>query len=325
MRTFLHSIVVPLMLSHALTAETHIVLSNDTSFAPDLIHVHPGDTIIWEYNTGYPHTVTSGDDCTADGMFNGSLDNWGDTFIWEVPLDAPHEIPYFCDPHCMMGMTGLIIVDDAICEHTRTDVEGPYWLPGSPKRSNLRDDGDGPLLDLNISVVNEACIPVSNAWIDIWHTDPDGEYDKEGWGYRGHHFTDASGYSLLETIVPGLYPGRTAHIHVKVQGLSSSTLTTQLYFPDVPQNDDDFFYHPDLEVIVLEEDAAGNLLAEFAFVIDDPICMGDLDQSGEVGVDDMLIVIAAYGSSDASGDANQDGLVDVSDVLLIIDGWGPCQ
>ena len=34
------------------------------------------------------------------------------------------------------------------CEPTRPDVEGPYWLEGSPERSNIRIDGDGPLLDL---------------------------------------------------------------------------------------------------------------------------------------------------------------------------------
>ena len=89
----------------------------------------------------------------------------------------------------------------------------------------LREPGDGPLLDLNISVVDQDCVPIPGAWIDIWHADADGNYDNNGWGYRGHHFADITGNSLLETVVPGLYPGRTTHIHVKVQGVSLNVLT----------------------------------------------------------------------------------------------------
>ena len=303
-------------------AETHTVLANNTAFTPDHIEVSPGDTIVWQYNSGYPHSVTSGDSCTADGLFNGELPNFGDTFSWQVPLDASGEIPYFCMPHCGNGMTGHLMVIDSSCELTRPDIEGPYWIPGSPQRSNLRDPGDSPLLDLALSVVDQDCLPVVGAWIDIWHADADGEYDKKGWGYRGHHFADPEGSSLLETVVPGLYPGRTSHIHVKVQGNSASIFTTQLYFPDVPQNDDDFFYHPDLEVTVLDEDVDGNMLAEFQFVIDDTnACPGDLDFDGEVGVNDLLLLLAAYQQND-EGDCDGDGDTDVVDVLLLLNLYG---
>ena len=324
MRSMHLATVAALILAGWASADTHVVVANDTTFSPDIIDVLPGDTIIWEYNSGYPHTVTSGVDCMADGLFHGELQNGGDTFVWDVPLDASGEIAYFCEPHCMMGMDGIIAVVEAECPLTLPDVEGPYWMPDSPQRSNLREPGDGPLLDLNITVVNQDCVPVPNAWIDIWHTDPDGNYDNNGWGYRGHHFADMMGHSLLETVIPGLYPGRTTHIHVKVQGASLNVLTTQLYFPDVPLNDDDFFYHPDLEVTVIDEDTDGNMLAEFTFIIDDPACQADLDQSGEVGVDDMLAVIAAFNTADPSGDATLDGWVDVNDVLAVINGWGPC-
>ena len=305
-------------------AETHTVLANNTSFVPNTLEVLPGDTIIWQYNSGYPHTVVSGVDCTASGLFYGELPSFGDTFSWEVPLDLSGEFSYFCAPHCGNGMTGLITVADDVCELTRPDVEGPYWLPDSPERSNLRTAGDGPLLDLNLQILDEDCLPVPAAWIDIWQADGQGEYDKKGWGYRGHHFADSDGASLLETVVPGLYPGRTSHIHVKVQGMSSTIFTTQLYFPDVPENDDDFFYHPDLEVTVLDEDIDGNMLAAFEFVIDDTnACPGDLDLDGEVGVNDLLALLAAYEQND-EGDCDGDGDTDVNDVLFLINVWGAC-
>ena len=110
MRYICTSIMVILVLAGTAFADTHTVFANDTSFAPNAIDVAPGDTIVWQYNSGYPHTVTSGITCTADGLFNGELQNWGDTFTWEVPLDASGEIPYFCEPHCSMGMDGIITV-----------------------------------------------------------------------------------------------------------------------------------------------------------------------------------------------------------------------
>ena len=53
-------------------------------------------------------------------------------------------------------------------------------------------------------------------------------------------------------------------------------------------------------------------------------CNGDVDGNGSVNVNDILSVIAVYGSDDGSGDANGDGTVDISDILLIISNWGPC-
>jgi protocatechuate 3,4-dioxygenase beta subunit len=42
--------------------------------------------------------------------------------------------------------------------------------------------------------------------------------------------------------VPGLYTGRTRHIHVKVQRPHGTVLTTQLYFPGEPENDTDSIF-----------------------------------------------------------------------------------
>jgi protocatechuate 3,4-dioxygenase beta subunit len=202
------------------------------------------------------------------------------------------------------------------CEPTRPDVEGPYWLEGSPERSNLRIDGDGPLLDLYGSVVDRDCQPIAGAWIDIWQADDEGEYDKGGWNYRGHFYSDDNAMWHLETVVPGLYPGRTAHIHVKVEGASGIILTTQLYFPDLPENETDFFYHPDLEVTVLDVDAAGNMTAEFHFVLDETNqapCPGDMDDDDTVNVNDLLLVIGGWGNP-----------YTVDDLLLVIANWGSC-
>lgn len=53
-------------------------------------------------------------------------------------------------------------------------------------------------------------------------------------------------------------------------------------------------------------------------------CVGDLNGDGVTSVDDLLAVIAVYGTNDPSGDIDGDGVVSVADLLLIIDTWGPC-
>ena len=66
----------------------------------------------------------------------------------------------------------------------------------------------------------------------------------------------------LETIVPGEYPGRTRHIHVKVQAPGGRILTTQLYFPGNPSNRRDGLYRPELEM-----KQARGVEAAFDFVV----------------------------------------------------------
>jgi murein tripeptide amidase MpaA len=58
--------------------------------------------------------------------------------------------------------------------------------------------------------------------------------------------------------------------------------------------------------------------------IDDDPCPGDVDGNGEVGVDDVLAVIGAFGTNDPAGDLDGDGIVDVNDILLVIAAFGPC-
>ncbi len=53
-------------------------------------------------------------------------------------------------------------------------------------------------------------------------------------------------------------------------------------------------------------------------------CLGDIDGDDQVAVEDLLAIIAAWGTDDAASDLNSDGVVDVSDLLIIIAEWGSC-
>ena len=113
-------------------------------------------------------------------------------------------------------------------------TEGPYYKPDTPERKSLVEPGmPGTKLTLTGYVLDTNCQPVANAWMDFWQADASGAYDNQGYTLRGHQFTDENGRYQLDTVVPGLYPGRTEHIHVKIQVPDGPVFTTQLFFPNV--------------------------------------------------------------------------------------------
>jgi protocatechuate 3,4-dioxygenase beta subunit len=152
--------------------------------------------------------------------------------------------------------------DDA----TMAQTEGPYYTPNTPERASLLEAGmAGVRLVISGQVLSTDCRPVARALLDFWQADDAGEYDNAGYRLRGHQFADDQGRYTLETIVPGLYPGRTRHIHVKVQAPNQPVLTTQLYFPGEASNDRDGIFNSAL-VMDVEDGAAGKTGA-FNFVL----------------------------------------------------------
>ena len=132
---------------------------------------------------------------------------------------------------------------------TPRQTEGPFFKTDSPERKNfLESSSTGQRLVLTGAVLTPDCKPVPNALLDFWHSDEQGAYDNRGFRYRGHQHADAQGRYRLETIVPAEYPGRTRHIHVKVQAPRGRILTTQVYFPGDPGNKRDGLYLPELEM-----------------------------------------------------------------------------
>jgi len=152
---------------------------------------------------------------------------------------------------------------------TPAQTEGPYYKPNSPERASLIEPGmGGTKLIVTGYVLTTNCQPIANALLDFWQADDKGAYDNVGYRLRGHLFTDASGRYTLETIVPGEYPGRTEHIHVKMQAPHGPILTTQIYFPGVAANDRDSIFDPALLADV--QDTTTGKLATFDFVVNAP-------------------------------------------------------
>jgi protocatechuate 3,4-dioxygenase beta subunit len=135
------------------------------------------------------------------------------------------------------------------CTVTPEQTEGPYYLNLDEVRRDITEGRPGAPLRLDLQVLHaDGCTPVPHAAIDIWHCDAAGRYSGvdnslgspgappqtvlSGTFLRGTQVTDERGACSFSTIVPGWYPGRAVHIHVKVHPDPRSEVVSQLYFDD---------------------------------------------------------------------------------------------
>ena len=158
--------------------------------------------------------------------------------------------------------------ESAQCPENFVDptTEGPYYKKGSPERTDLIEEGTvGEPITLRGRVFDKNCNPVPGAWLDFWQADGNGHYDNRGYKLRGHQFTDRQGKYLLRTVMPGAYPGRTSHIHVKVaRKAGDETITSQLYFPGRSRNVGDPLFSASM-VIKLDKSEDGSNIGYFDF------------------------------------------------------------
>ena len=136
------------------------------------------------------------------------------------------------------------------CGITAEVTEGPYYVSGTAGLANGHLNYSilpGERLEISGFVYEGlgTTKPVSNAKIEIWHSDNAGSYHPNGNGkassyttadmaLRGFILTGADGSYNFDTIYPGEYSGRTRHIHIKISAVGFPTLTTQLIMPAKP-------------------------------------------------------------------------------------------
>lgn len=150
---------------------------------------------------------------------------------------------------------------------TPAQTEGPYFKAGSPERRSLQAGATiGTPLHLSGAVVDRGGNAIPGAVLDFWQADGEGRYDNGGYSLRGRQTTDADGRYVLDTVLPGLYPGRTRHIHVKVTLKGRPPLTTQLYFAGEKGNDRDRLV--DSRLLVTLVDGKEGKAGVFDFVVD---------------------------------------------------------
>ena len=129
---------------------------------------------------------------------------------------------------------------EGICSITPSSIEGPFYLDSVIKK-DITDGKPGLPFLMAMQVVRASdCSKIAGAEVDLWQADAKGVYSGfasqgtagQTW-LRGTQVTNGKGLVAFNTIYPGLYPGRTAHFHIKVRPQPGTELTAQLYFDDV--------------------------------------------------------------------------------------------
>lgn len=101
-------------------------------------------------------------------------------------------------------------------------------------------DAPGQLLYIEGRVMDQNCVPVSNAMIDIWQTDPFGKYrfatrdelltPEPIFAGSGRAVTDNLGRYRFTTLFPGGYGNNAPHIHMRIMHPDFNLLDTTMYF-----------------------------------------------------------------------------------------------
>lgn len=151
--------------------------------------------------------------------------------------------------------------------------EGPYYKPDTPPKNDFRSDtvGGTPLI-VHGRILDTEGQPVPRTLLDFWQVDDSGIYDDDGYRMRGHQFADEDGYWRLVTVMPALYPGRTRHLHLKVQPPGGRVLTTMLYFPGERRNKLDKYFRSECLMEVV--DAGEGKEATIDIVVDTSLPAG---------------------------------------------------
>ncbi|WP_428669198.1 intradiol ring-cleavage dioxygenase [Reyranella sp.] len=158
------------------------------------------------------------------------------------------------------------LVQAAPCTLAAEQETGPFYIPDTAIRSDIAEDRAGIPLTLRLRLLDSrSCQPLPKAAVDIWQCDATGLYSgytqalpmgppsggpppggrPPGGGrppiskpsdeltfLRGIQLTDADGMVRFGTIFPGVYPGRTNHIHFKVRVAQNVAHTGQVFFPE---------------------------------------------------------------------------------------------
>lgn len=152
---------------------------------------------------------------------------------------------------------------------TSTAPQGDHYRANAPLRTTLAKAGAaGTRVVLSGRVVDHNCRNVLGALLEFWQADDAGQYDGQGFDFRGRQTTDTQGRYRLETIIPGMGEGGARAIYVKVASQGGRVVTTRLFFPGAPGNADDPAYRA--ELLVKTEPGREGLIATYDFVLPPP-------------------------------------------------------
>ena len=214
---------------------------------------------------------------------------------WLIKVGQDGEWPLFLDVWVEHVVEEVANADR---QGSKGTIEGPYYVPGSPESHGegtlpMREDEPGTDLLFQGQVTSLDGTALPGATIEMWHADDLGFYSQYApglpeWNLRGTVVTDEQGRFVIHTKQPapyqiptdgacgqliaaaGWHAWRPAHLHLKVSAPGHQLITTQLYFPGDPHNDDDIASAVKPELLMDVRPATGGTGNEvtYNFVLD---------------------------------------------------------
>jgi len=161
------------------------------------------------------------------------------------------------------ALVGLARPASAALDPTPPQSAGPFYPPAADRFADTDWDlvkvagrvraAGGEVMQLSGRVLGRDGAPVAGALIEIWQCDANGRYlhsadvsatrsrDPNFQGYGVTRSGGDGGYRF-RTILPVEYPGRTPHIHARIQRADATELITQIYLAGHPLNQRDFLF-----------------------------------------------------------------------------------
>ena len=150
------------LFANGLNAQTsHTVAMLDNIFEPADITINVGDTIVWVNEGNVIHTATSGTDCTYDGTWNSGNVSSGESFS-HVFTEAGNN-PYFCIPHCGIGMVGSVTIQQAMDVEEANLTSSDVTLSPNP----ARDQSTITINSAGLSNVHIDCYDLTGKKIEL--------------------------------------------------------------------------------------------------------------------------------------------------------------
>jgi protocatechuate 3,4-dioxygenase beta subunit len=116
------------------------------------------------------------------------------------------------------------------CTPTSQTTDGPFYTKATTQRK-ISSNQSGYKIIYKLKIQNKNCKPLPNLTISLWQANSQGQYSLIKNSLRGNQLTNKQGLVTFESIFPGWYPTRAAHLHVKILSQDQTLLSTQLFFP----------------------------------------------------------------------------------------------
>lgn len=227
-------------------------------------------------------------------------------------------------------MGGGVWVYEGSAVDEATGLELTFDLAGNPESH----------LSGNLSIVNELSEDITVVIAVTFSFSPRGSDASDLAASVAVGLTTGPGGGMLSSLPPYLWQalvdeepvGSSASLffhpfHLSHSGAGSSSTTSDFGLPDPvegPQVQESIGF--EIRFALTDGDRAS---CTSLYIVDPTGCAADLDGDGNVGIEDLAMVLGSWGEcpdepEECPADLDGDGEVGISDLLLVVAAWGPC-